>query len=531
MVIAEKPIVSTAPCDEGGECAATCLCTDAGTRCDCACAEEGDVCNHGKKEKPAPKRRRRRKSQAAQVKLPVPVDELPEYKDAVAWAVDVRVKAEKEIARETENISPGAMRRLKALADRGVITQRGFELVDLWDGVGARGRRPGEGDFHSIRELLKSLSSLPDIDASIADWWLNIVKSGRTVAREGQPAINFYLLIEGHRACNSESARGMRDVLRASLKDMLEGLPTPVQVLEFLRDESDEVELSRVVKFVNAVEWRRDRVETDRYDSRRRFSVAEINRILSDAGRSDFTVDCGVVGTVEEMREAVVKFGNRLRACPRCTNWFTVEASRADSYWHQPDCPGCERGDEPIRFSNSPPHESTVEERLVGGIDKWTRDSSDIATKVAIKNGMTILDARRKLIGEKVPTDYSVLETCPLAKDCPTLCGEMQTRGERSLPLTPENGEFDHCHIYSFYGMTEGMDAENRETVAGKFIERINEAARVERARSEALAKEKARKSADDTADEETTANASETAEQAGSAGSAKDMAVQTNLF
>ena len=527
MVIAEKPIVSTAPCDEGGECGATCLCTDSGTRCDCACAEDGDVCDHGEKTKPAPQRRRRSKSKAAQVKLPVPVDELPEYKDAVAWAVDVRVKAEKEIAREAENISPGAIRRLKALADRGVITQRGFELVELWDGVGARGRRPGEGDYHSIRELLKSLSSLPDVDASITDWWLNAIRS-RWIRRE-QPSVNFYLLIEGHRECRSESALGMREVLRSALKDMLGGLPTPVQVLEFLHGESDEVELSRLVKFVNAVEWRRDRVETDGYDSRRRFSVAEVHKIFSDADRSDFTVDCGVVGTVEEMREAVVKFGKRLRACPRCTNWFAVEASRADSYWHQPDCPGCERGDEPIRFSNTPMHERTAEERLVGGIDKWTRGNGNIATKVAIKNGVTILDARRKLIGEKVPTDYSVLETCPLAKDCPTLCGEMQTKGERNVPLTPENGKFDHCHIYSFYGMTEGMDAENRELVAGKFIDQINETARVERERSEALAKEKARQPAD----EETTANAnaSETAEQAASAGSGKDMAVQTNLF
>ncbi len=479
----------------------------------------------------SPKGRRRKKNKAAQVKLPVAVAELPEYKDAVAWAVEVRVKAEKQIAREAENINPGAMRRLKALADRGSITQRGFELVELWDGVGARGRRPGEGDYHSIRELLKSLSSLPDVDASVTDWWLNIVKSGRTVATEGQPAVNFYLLIEGHRECRSESALGMRDVLRSALKDMLGGLPTPVQVLEFLHDNSDEVELSTLVKFVNALEWRRDRVETDVYDSRRRFSVAEVHRILSDVGRSDFTVDCGVVGTVEEMREVVVKFGNRLRACPRCTNWFAVEASRADSYWHQPDCPGCERGDEPIRFPNKPPHERTTEERLVGGIDKWVRDSGNIATKVAIKNGMTILDARRKLIGEKVPTDYSVLETCPLAKECPTLCGEMQTKGERSVPLTPENGEFEHCHIYSFYGMTEGMDAENRELVAGKFIEQINETARVERDRSKALEREKARKAADEMADDEAMANVPKTAEQTASAGSAKDMSVQTNLF
>ena len=71
------------------------------------------------------------------------------------------------------------------------------------------------------------------------------------------------------------------------------------------------------------------------------------------------------------------------------------------------------------------------------------------------------------------------LEPCPLAKECPTLCGEMQTRGERRLPLTPENGEFEHCHIYSFYGMTEGMDAENRELVAGKFVEQIKETTRV----------------------------------------------------
>ena len=37
----------------------------------------------------APKGRRRKKNRAAQVKLPVAVAELPEYKDAVAWAVDV----------------------------------------------------------------------------------------------------------------------------------------------------------------------------------------------------------------------------------------------------------------------------------------------------------------------------------------------------------------------------------------------------------------------------------------------------------
>lgn len=43
----DEMIVSDVPCDEGGDCAPFCHCTEPGGACECVCATEGDTCDHG----------------------------------------------------------------------------------------------------------------------------------------------------------------------------------------------------------------------------------------------------------------------------------------------------------------------------------------------------------------------------------------------------------------------------------------------------------------------------------------------------
>ena len=38
---------SQAECDDFGQCSADCICNEPGVRCDCACATDGDYCEHG----------------------------------------------------------------------------------------------------------------------------------------------------------------------------------------------------------------------------------------------------------------------------------------------------------------------------------------------------------------------------------------------------------------------------------------------------------------------------------------------------
>ena len=47
-------------------------------------------------------------------RLPVPIDELPEYRDAVEWAVGVRAAADRQIAREASVVPTGVLQRIDA---------------------------------------------------------------------------------------------------------------------------------------------------------------------------------------------------------------------------------------------------------------------------------------------------------------------------------------------------------------------------------------------------------------------------------
>lgn len=46
MTASADKTVSSLPCDDGGQCAPTCQCTEKGVQCDCACSDDADVCDH-----------------------------------------------------------------------------------------------------------------------------------------------------------------------------------------------------------------------------------------------------------------------------------------------------------------------------------------------------------------------------------------------------------------------------------------------------------------------------------------------------
>ena len=100
-------------------------------------------------------------------KLTAPVDELPEYMDAVKWATDVRTEAERKIALETAVIPVGVMQRCDELLGKG-LSKRQIELIELWNGVGARGCQPGASDFYALQHVLQNFALLPGIGEDVA---------------------------------------------------------------------------------------------------------------------------------------------------------------------------------------------------------------------------------------------------------------------------------------------------------------------------------------------------------------------------
>ena len=177
------------------------------------------------KEKPAVKRSGRSKKtsrqKAVQVKMPVPMNELPEYKDALRWAESVRAEAEKRIARETNEVSGGVLKRLDSLVGSG-FSQRQRDAVSLWNGTPAHGRQPGSGDYSSIEYLMKGLSLLPEDGADVALWWRRQADDSVT---DHDEQVFFLMFVDGHRACTSDSAILLRDCMRAAITSLLPDIP------------------------------------------------------------------------------------------------------------------------------------------------------------------------------------------------------------------------------------------------------------------------------------------------------------------
>ncbi len=432
------------------------------------------------------KTRRRNEKKARTPRLPVPVDELPEYRDAVDWAVGVRAEAERQIVREASEVPMGVLQRMDALTGR-TVTKRQRDLVELWSGVGARGKNGYHSEYYAIRELMQDFSLLPGIADDVGAWWL-FHSDGR--GKEYDECVNFHVLIDGHYTTDSETALLLKDALRAVMASLVPGIPNAPALLGMLEAQQRElpegkrrqVALSEVVGILNEIEWRRDRIESpDRSHIGRRHSVEDVHTDLSAAGLDDFIVDCGPVRDAGQMRDVIAEFGQRVRACAEssCGNWFTVDEDKVLYDWYS-RCPGCSTdGAEGIFIGGV--HDKSREQMLVDGVREWTEQSIDISIKVALAEDTTIRHARELLSGDIDKTVEYVkrdLKACPMAGECKSMCGALQTGGLRTVPIAPADGRYGNCHIYGFRRMVDGVEGEAREAIATEYIRQINEGAR-----------------------------------------------------
>lgn len=427
------------------------------------------------KDRPAAKRRGR-SNKAAQTEMPAQIDELPEYKNALKWAASVRSEAEQKIARETNNVSDGVLKRLDKLVGNG-ITQRQRDAVDLWNGTPSHGTQPGSGDFSSIEYLMKSISLLPEDGADVARWW-RLQADERVTDFHDQ--VFFLMFVDGHRTCASESAILLRDGMRGAISSLLSDVPDIVQLTRMLlaeqaakpEAERGEVALSEIVVILNEMEWRRDRTESDTRDhTGRRHGVEEVRNALSDAGISEFVVDCGQVRNAAQMREVIVEFGARVRGCKDCQNWFAIEEKNIPYHWYN-RCPGCtSHGMRGVIYGGHG-YESR-EEQLVDMVRRRTEGTIDVRVHLALAEGTTIAQAGRLLLSdsETVAAETERLEPCPIAGSCKSACGVMQDKGLRSIPITPVDGKYEFCQIFAYRRMVEGVeDRDVRERVALEWL-------------------------------------------------------------
>ena len=434
-----------------------------------------------------PKKARRRNGKKARTpRLPVPIDELPEYRDAVDWAVGVRAEAERQIAREASVVPIAVLQRIDALVGR-TVTKRQRDLVELWSGVGARGKGGYHSEYYAIRELMLDFSLLPGIADDVGAWWLfHSDKRGK----EYDECVNFHVLIDGHYIAESETALLLKDALRAVMASLVTGIPNAPALLDMLEAQKDQlpedqrrqVALSEVVSILNEIEWRRDRIESsDRSHIGRRHSVKDVHAELSGAGLEDFVVDCGSVRDAAQMRDVIKEFGRRVRACaqPSCGNWFAVDEDKVPYDWYN-RCPGCTT-DGPKGIFIGGKGDKSREQILIDSVRERTEWSTDMSIAVALVEGATIEHARELLVGNTEKTVADVrgdLAACPMAAECGTMCGALQTIGLRTIPIAPAVGRYGSCHLYRFRSMADGVDGEAREAIATEYIRQISEGAR-----------------------------------------------------
>ena len=424
-------------------------------------------------------RRRKSGKKVAATQETIDIYQLPEFKEALKWADEVRAKAEAEIARETSKIPSGVRDWLRTLVNAGAMPRRQFGLVSAWNGVGARGRKPGEGDYYAISQTMKALALLPAEGADPGRWW---VTHGMTDMTERDDSrICLVPLYPNHYKTYTESGVGLKDALRNAMKSLLPHIPSPAETYEWvkarrawLESEPQVIALSEVVTVLNQMEWMRDVVQaTDEDHTPKRIDVEGVRDALVSAGIDEFIIDCGLVRSAEQMRGVVAEFGSRARGCSRCGNWFTVSEDRVKYDWYN-HCPGCTKGWTPGIFIGG---QKSSERALVSAVDGWTNGTISLVPKVAIAEETTLAHARQLLLGteQKVADPTDGLEPCPLASECDTLCGRLQSDGKRTIPLSPENGQFASCHIYGFMQMAKGVEGEAREEIAKAWGRQINE--------------------------------------------------------
>ena len=111
---------------------------------------------------------------------------------------------------------------MDALVGR-TVTKRQRDLVELWSGVGARGKNGYHSEYYAIRELMQDFSLLPGIADDVGD--VVAVSLGRATARNTASASISMCSSTGTITAESETALLLKDALRAVMASLVPGIP------------------------------------------------------------------------------------------------------------------------------------------------------------------------------------------------------------------------------------------------------------------------------------------------------------------
>ena len=420
----------------------------------------------------------------------VRLDELPEYREVVGWSVKVRADAEEKIASMSVWVPPKVLAWLDELLEIGVLTGRERDLVTLWDGVGAAASEGAvSANYYTLREILKSIACLPGSGDDRKAWWREQVEK----PEDGEQKVNFNTMKSRHYICRFESDTALEEVLRKCLRTLLCEIPTAVEIGEMLQPRGVEpvdgakrlMKLSGIATRVKTLRHYESLVLHSSYGpalSTGDWSASKVAADLREA-ELEFIEDCGRIASAEVVRNAIAQFGAGVRGCAACDNWFVVKDAR---YSFPSQCPGCGEVSFALdRTAVGPVHRRrdgeaglplTYEDHLLRHLRSRVEETSDLAVKVAVAVGTTVNHARQQLAGGDISVEDATagLEICPVAASCHSLCGSLQARGERSIPLAPFSGRYKECHNYGFRSMVDGMNGvKQRDGIAKQWAEQI----------------------------------------------------------
>lgn len=275
-----------------------------------------------------------------------------ELRESLAWAERVREKAERQIAKVARTIPTGVMHRLNHLRDAkpAGLSDRQYELIQMWNGVGAMVlEHPSSVDDHAITAAMDGLSKLPTLKEYVKEWWL----FHADYHNDHKLQLNFSSIKPGFYTPHSESGILLSDALSIALRSILPDIPGPTSIYVLLgnkegkKPESDRrrITLSEITDISNALERRRASVLNK--GTVRHYSVPEVHDILTDAGLKNFVVDCGLSRGDAEFKQLESEYGDGVRRCEKCPNWFLLDANQVDVAVPYTTCRGCTVTDKP----------------------------------------------------------------------------------------------------------------------------------------------------------------------------------------
>ena len=383
--------------------------------------------------------------------------ELPEYLRAVAWEEGMRDKAEREIARNVAHVPAG----VKFFLDGLDLDERALAVVSLWDGQ-AIGTNVKTEQPHGIRSYMESICALPAQGDDIRKWWV----SQFCGERPHDERVNFSSLRPGFYCDDTESGALLEGVLRCALERLGKDAPDPAEVLAEISklkavipiDENGSVNLTTVARVMSMIGWAKSCVSGTALEG-----CDVVDFLVSidgaDAAIGDrVKVDMGLVtADLAEMRKIVDRFGyENLASCSGCLVWF-VSGGR---FVGSKTCMLCGRGS--TIFSGV-----SVKDRLIEVVRAEHDDRNDLALNFAWATGLSLRDARRLLVESDAVASALWMETqgrdssaatCPVARECDTVCGKAQRDGVRALPLT-ESGEYEECPYYRYLDVVKDVDS------------------------------------------------------------------------